>query len=291
MLREEIHHNIGSSFSHIVYDHFTMPWHYHREYELIVITSGGGKRFVGDFVDDFAVGDLVLFGSELPHFHMCCGLIENDSSKISGCEVIQFPRSVFPADMDNIQEFTVISELLQRSRRGVKFTNPPSLERICRMMRHLDSLQGVKRVATLFRILEVLGCSSDYQLLTKGNYSMNIVGSNDDDPVNRVYKYLHENFREQIVLEDIASKLGFNTSALCRHYKRRVQKSIFESLQEIRIGFACKLLKNSSLSITQIAFECGYKNIANFNRQFRAIMKLTPSQYKLMYLKRLVKVR
>lgn len=283
MLREEILHNIGSSFSHIVYDHFTMPWHYHREYELIVITSGGGKRFVGDFVDDFLTGDLVLFGSELPHFHMCYGLIENNSAKISGCEVIQFPRSIFPAEMENLQEFKIISELLQRSRQGVKFTNPPSLERICRMMRHIDSLQGVKRVAALFRILEILGRSSDYQLLSKDDYSMNIVGDDDNDPVNKVYKYLHENFREQIVLDHIADKLGFNTSALCRHYKRRVQKSIFESLQEIRIGFACKLLINSSLSITQIAYECGYKNIANFNRQFRAIMNITPSQYKQMY--------
>lgn len=283
MLREDILHNIGSSFSHKVYDHFTMPWHYHKEYELIVITSGGGKRFVGDYVDDFCVGDLVLFGSQLPHFHMCYGLVESNPLKISGCEVIQFPQSIFPSDIETLEEFTVISELLQRSRQGVKFTNPPSLDRICRMMRHIDSLQGIKRVAALFRILEILGKLSGYKLLTKDDYSMNIVGNDDNDPVNKVYKYLYQNFREDVVLDDIASKLGFNTSALCRHYKRRVQKSIIESLQEIRIGFACKLLINSALSISQIAFECGYKNIANFNRQFRTLMKLTPTEYKQLY--------
>lgn len=283
MLREQIIHNVGSSFSHKVYDNFTMPWHYHNEYELIVITSGGGKRFVGDNVDDFSTGDLALFGSELPHFHMCYGLLENDPQRISGCEVIQFSQSLFPADVDNLEEFSIISDLLRRSRQGVKFINPPSLDRIRQMMRHIDSLSGVKRVSALLRILEILGKSSDYKLLAQPDYSINLIGNDKSDPVNRVYKYLHENFSEEISLDDLADKLGFNTSALCRHYKRRAQKSIFQSLQEIRIGFACKLLTNSSLSVIQIAYECGYKNIANFNRQFKAIMNLTPSQYKQMY--------
>lgn len=282
MLKETIIHNIGSSFSHIVYDHFTMPWHYHNEYELILITSGGGKRFVGDYIDDFKPGDLVLFGAKLPHYHMCYGLINNEPDKISTCEVIQFNEAILPSNIHDLEEFRMINDLLMRSHRGIKFNRPPSIERIQRMMRYIDSLNGIRRVSALFRILELLGRLTDYQLLTRNEYSLNLIGDDDNDPVNRVYKYLHENFKNDISLDQLASKLGFNTSALCRHYKRRVQKSIFESLQEIRIGFACKLLLTSSLSVSQVCFEVGYKNISNFNRQFKNSLNMTPTEYKTM---------
>ncbi len=283
MIREQIIHNVGSSFSHIVYEHFTMPWHYHIEYELILITSGGGKRFVGDYTDDFCVGDLVLLGSELPHYHMCYGIVENNKERFSGCEVIQFTDSIFPVEMGKLQEFSSIAALLERSKRGIKFTNPPSIDRVLRMMRYIDSLQGIRRINALYRILDILARSTKYKLMTSEQYSSNISEQYSDDLINNVYKYLHENFRKEISLDEISQKFGYNTSALCRHYKKRTQKSIMASLQEIRICFACKLLSDSRLNITQIAYESGYHNIANFNRQFKAITTLSPSSYRELY--------
>jgi len=280
MLYEKIIHDPGSTFSHKTYKQFTMPWHYHPEYELIVITSGGGKRFIGDYMDDFYPGELVLIGSNLPHFHMCYGLLENDPDKISGCEVIQFSKDIFPETFTQLGEMSVVSDLLERSKRGVKFTNPPSVEQICRMMRYLDKLTGVKRIFALYRILEILGKAKEYKLLTSDDHNPNLVGNDDNDPVNRVYRYLTNHFKEDVSLGQIADHIGYNPSALCRYFKKCAQKSIFECLADIRIGFACKLILNSSLSISQIAFESGYCNISNFNRQFKQIMGVSPSQYK-----------
>ena len=143
MLYEKIIHDMGSTFSHKVYPRFTMPWHYHPEFELMIITSGGGKRFVGDYVDDFHPGDLVLYGANLPHFHMGYGCMENYPDKVSGSEVIQFTEDIFPEKLDEFGDLSIVAHLLECSKRGRKFTNPPSVQRICRMMRHIDHLSGV----------------------------------------------------------------------------------------------------------------------------------------------------
>ena len=287
MLYEKIIHEKGNSFSHKIYPYFTMPWHYHPEFELIVITSGGGKRFVGDYIDDFKVGDLVLFGANLPHFHMCYGLDGDDPGKISSCEVIQFTSDVFPENMEQMSEFVAVRDLLERSRRGIKFTRPPEVGRVCRMMRAMDKMSGVRRVFALFRILEILGRMENYRLLASNSYSANLVGEDDNHPINRVYRYLQNNFKENVTLDQVAEYAGFNPTALCRYFKKRAQKSIFECLGEIRINFACKLLLNSTFTISQIAYESGFRNIANFNRQFRSLTGFSPSEYKELSVKAL----
>ncbi|MEG1587212.1 MAG: AraC family ligand binding domain-containing protein, partial [Bacteroidales bacterium] len=157
MLYEKIIHDAGSTFSHKVYPHFTMPWHFHPEYELMIIKSGGGRRFAGDHIDDYHPGDLVLYGSNLPHFHMCYGLLANDPDAISACEVIQFSGDIFPEKASQIEELGIVWNLLEKSQFGIKFINPPSVDRITSMMRRLDKQTGVKRIATLMRLLEILG--------------------------------------------------------------------------------------------------------------------------------------
>ncbi len=284
LIREQIIHGVGKSFLYKEYDHFTMPWHYHEELELILITKGGGQRFVGDYTEEFKPGDLLLFGSELPHFHMCDGLVRNEPELVSSCEVIQFSKKLFPKNIENVEEFRLIADLLVRSERGIKFTSPPNIEIVSSIMKNIDSLKGVKRITKLFRVLEILARIPEYKLLTSANYSSNLVGANHNDPVNKVYKFLYENFKNDITLDEISSYLGYNKSALCRHYKQRAQKGIMETLQEIRIGFACRMLVNSSLNISQVAFECGYNNISNFNRQFLVITRLTPTAYKKLYM-------
>lgn len=108
---EKIIHDRGSSFSHKVYPYFTMPWHNHPEYGLIVIISGGGKRAAGDYMDDYP-GDLVLYGTNLPHYHMCYGLPEDDPERVSGSEVIQFSGDILPGDMAALEGFAVVFDLL-----------------------------------------------------------------------------------------------------------------------------------------------------------------------------------
>lgn len=109
MLYETIIPATGHSFTkrNFIFKYFPTQWHYHKEFELTLITNGWGKRFVGDGVDDFKVGDIVLFGENLPHFHMCDKTYYENNDLYCSSEVIQFTRDIFPADMNkNARVFT-----------------------------------------------------------------------------------------------------------------------------------------------------------------------------------------
>ncbi|MBE9487718.1 MAG: helix-turn-helix domain-containing protein [Bacteroidetes bacterium] len=284
MLFEKIIDKPGSEFSHIVYKQFIMSWHYHPEYELIIVTAGGGKRFVGNtYVDEFKVGDLVLYGRNLPHFHLSYDIKNNNDNIKSSCEVIRFTKNIFPRKINSVKEFENINNLLERSKQGILFKSPQNIENIKSIMGELDKLTGIKRICTLYRFLEYLANQNDYKLMTKDSSNIIFMEKNKNETIIKVYNYITQNYNKTFSLDDIAKYVGFNSAALCRYFKRSTKKSIFECLAEIRINVACKLLINSSMNISQIAYDSGYKNLSNFNRQFKKITNKNPTEYRQLY--------
>ena len=282
MQYEKIIYGPGNSFSYkdISKKFFPMPLHIHPEIEILLITSGHGKRFVGNSVDEFRPGDLVMYGDNLPHFHLCDKVYYEENDLYCSSRVIHFTRDIFPEHMSRLQEFANITSLLKKSKYGIKFTNPPSIEVAERIMSSVEKLSGIKRINTLFRILDLLGQMKDYKLLTEYDYSLGMSELETNTTATRVYRYLIEHFKRELSLKEIALNVNQNPTSLCRYYKRNTKKSVFETLIEIRIDYACKLLQNSDFTVSQVAYESGYDNLSNFNKQFKKIMGMPPRQYR-----------
>jgi len=280
VLERKILHGVTTSFSHIHYPRFVLPLHRHIEYEIIIIKEGTGKQFIGDGVADYRKGDLALIGSNVPHLHLCDSVMNNNTGSQSSGDVLQFPPDIFPEHMDKIPDYKNVFDVLDRSQRGIRFKDIALSDEIYSMISELDKMEGITRILQLLKILEKLSECKDYELFSgmiyRGNNSL--VGVHE--PVNRVYDYLFKNFREQLFLKDIGDYVGMSTAGLCRYFKQRTDKSIFQCLAEIRIEHACKLLAYSNLNISQIAYESGYNNTSLFNRQFHKIIKQTPGEYR-----------
>ncbi|MFR4268626.1 MAG: helix-turn-helix domain-containing protein [Parabacteroides merdae] len=90
--------------------------------------------------------------------------------------------------------------------------------------------------------------------------------------------------KEKITLREIADYVKLNSSALCRYFRQRTDKSIFQCLAEIRVEHACILLSYSNLSVSQIADESGYGNVPYFIKQFESITRQTPKEYRISLL-------
>ena len=118
------------------------------------------------------------------------------------------------------------------------------------------------------------------QLLSPTAYSNTNRQPELEEPIGRIYTYLYNNFREKVVLKDVADFVGQNPTSLCRYFKKSTDKSIFQVLAEIRIEYACKLLANSDLTITEVAFSSGYNTPTLFFEQFQKIIHLTPAEYR-----------
>ncbi|WP_430974266.1 AraC family transcriptional regulator [Sunxiuqinia rutila] len=261
------------------FPHFTFPWHFHTEYELVYVIKSFGKRFVADHVEDFHDGDLVLLGPNLPHFWKNDEVFfQNDPHYHVNAIVIHFPATFFKDQLENYPEFLPIRDLLSRASRGISFQKQLA-NRLGPKLKKLLSTKGLKRTLLLLEILGKMAKTRQYKLLASESYRLNL----DNWSTSRLDKIMHiinANYRQAIKLEQIASHIGMNTTAFCRYFKEKTGKSFIEFVNEMRIGYACKLLLEGTQSVSQICFESGFNNLSNFNRCFKKITSLSPVQYR-----------
>jgi len=258
--------------------YFEMPWHSHGEFELVYIISGSGKKFVGESMENFSDHDLSFIGPNTPHFFLADDLYYGDNNSFCHWWVAQFSKDVFPSIMDNTEAFSSISRILSLSQYGIHYLNTVTQKHVLRTIKSMSKMTGLNRIITLYNLLNYISKDQSCQILCKEKPELH--SGTNNDIVNTVFNYLLNNFKKNILLEDLAELTHMRVTTLCSYYKRHTLKSIIESLNEIRIGHACKLLVNSRLDINQIAYESGFRNISNFNRQFLKNKKVTPKIYR-----------
>jgi AraC-like DNA-binding protein/mannose-6-phosphate isomerase-like protein (cupin superfamily) len=258
--------------------HFTYPWHFHPEYELLYVINGSGTRFVADSIEEFQSGDLTLIGSNLPHFWRSDEKYLNSEGKLRiKYIVIQFPNDFLKEEITKYPEYNLIGELLERAARGIRF----SLEftkKVSRKIDRLSKLSGFKRIVALQELLQILAKTKDYRLLAGELYQLD----NHDFKslrLNKVIQFLNTNYQHKIELKMIAEIANLHPAAFCRFFKENTGKSLSEYVNHMRISYACRLIIEGKLSISQISFESGFNNLSNFNRSFKKNTGFTPTNY------------
>jgi AraC-like DNA-binding protein len=258
--------------------HFTYPWHFHNQFELCYVIESYGTRYVGDSIEPFESGDLVLVGSNLPHFWKSDEVFHQGNPEIGvKAIVIQFHSDFFLNEINNFTEFYHIKKLLNQSSRGIRFLNP-TLKAVNKMLFNMLEISGFQRIILMLQILDLLAKSSSYKILGSEAYHPK-VNEFTNDRLAKVINYLNYHYQEKILLETVSDLAGFHPSAFCRFFKEKTGKSLSDFINDMRIGYACKLLIEGHLSVSQICFECGFNNLSNFNRTFKRLTKYTPSEY------------
>jgi len=260
---------------------FYNQWHYHAELELTYVEQGAGLRFVGDSIQNFEAGDLILLGSNLPHFWRS----ENAASSETDCQamVIQFSATFWGETFLNLPELTSLKTLFTAARRGIRVQGKTQ-EQVYNLMQTLAQATGVERILMLLQILQLIADSTDVSYLSSAGFNIPL-NETDTRRIARIYAYTLANFSDKIKLADVAAVAHLTPHAFCRYFKTHTRKTYTQFLLEIRISHACKLLMADKLSIGQICLESGFQNFSNFNRYFKAITKLTPQNYYKLHCK------
>ena len=270
----------GSSFSLVEESPplFDTPWHFHPEFELILIENSTGKRFMGDNIAEFDAQEVVLVGPNLPHFW------RNDE----GCDLSQARAYVvhFGADFlgeayFQLPELLPVQTLLESARTGLKITGLTNV-RVADMVRQLPRLKGFERLMQLQQILYALALSGEREPLSSLGFVESFQATRHER-ISQVYEYVMYNFRQKITLQDVASVASMSEVGFCRYFKKSTGKAFFSFLNEIRIGYACRLLIEGGQNVTQVSYESGFNNLAHFNRQFKTITAQTPQQYRSQF--------
>ncbi|MBI9063904.1 MAG: AraC family transcriptional regulator [Marinilabiliaceae bacterium] len=282
--KEYLSANIMHSFrvKHTVLPFMDSLWHYHPDFELIYTVQGSGKRFVGDSIENFYPGDLVFLGANLPHVWKNDEMYHQGNKNLNAeVIVIQFKKEVFGAGFFLMPELNEINQLLVLSQRGIKITGETK-ERIVSEMWKILNLKGIRRISGLLTILDLMTRKQDQSLLISPSYKK-VFNDGASEKLNKVFDYVATNFQSNIKLDEVADIASMSKTAFCRFFKSRTTKTFQEYLTDVRISYACELLMEADLNITQISEKCGFNSHSFFNRQFKALKGETPSAYSHRY--------
>jgi AraC-like DNA-binding protein len=250
-------------------------WHYHDEYELHLITASSGKAFVGDYIGYFQPGHLVLTGPRLPHNWISLDL--PDGGLAQRDLVIQFQNGPIEQASQMIPEMSEVMPLLSRARHGVEFFGMS--ESAERNWHAIKARQGLDRFGAFCQFLSELARTSDYRLLSQA--PMQSADDNTElDQIDTILSRITDNPTLTLTATELAQDLHMSESQFSRFFKRATGNNFTDFVTQVRIGRACHLLMESDRQITQICYEVGFNNIANFNRRFRDVKGMTPSEFR-----------
>ncbi|ULQ52641.1 AraC family transcriptional regulator [Flavihumibacter fluvii] len=281
---EHLPREAGESFvvKYFQYPFFPTPWHFHPEYELVLVTESTGKRFIGDSINNFGPGDLALIGPYLPHFYRNDEQYHYpDSCLMAKSIVVHFLPESFGTSFLDLPEMKKIRQLLINSKKGIAFTgktNTLASEKIWQLTR----LKGIQRWLLLVEILQLMAGTRDYNYIS--NDLVEGINKTESDRMDAVLNFVLENFQNEIRLADVASLVNMAENSFSRYFSQRTRKTFTSYVNEIRLSHASKLLIETNESISEISFRCGFNNRSNFNRQFSQMHGRSPLNYRKLYM-------
>lgn len=270
-----IHKDIGTEM--------LSPWHYHPEVEMLLIKRSSGNCLIGDYVGPFKSGDTFLFGSNLPHtFRHESRFIERTDEKVGESVVVLFQQELWGSYFMNLPEMKGIIRLLETSKLGLKIKGE-TRKKIARIAEDMLNESPSRRLVHLLSALELLAYTQEYDTISSHGFFPDI-NMADRTRMNKIFEYTFSNFKQKILVEDVAALIAMGSHSFCRYFKKKTRKTYVQFLIEVRIGHACRLLVEQDLNVAEIAYECGYNNISHFYHQFKSITEKHPLEYRASYL-------
>ena len=263
------------------YPYYPTPWHFHPEYELVLVTESKGKRFIGDNIGDFDSGDLAFIGPNLPHLYRNdTSYYEANSRQRARSIVVHFLENSFGENFLSLPETKSLQILFGKSSRGLEVKGETKLI-VTKMMHELCELTALNRWIKLIEILKTLAGSGELGFISHEN----VQGKNqmESERMNKVFEFVMKNFNREITVSEMANHVNLAENSFSRYFSNRTRKTFITFVNEVRLSHACKLLSENQINISEVCFQCGFNNLSNFNRQFKNVYQTSPLAYRKQY--------
>lgn len=253
---------------------FTPFWHYHPELELTLITKGEGTRFIGDSIEPFHDFDLVLVGKNVPHHWVS---LQAGNTEPQRASVFQFSKDIF----HSFNECDHFLSLFDKAKRGIHFLNPSNncIDRILTF----DQLTPIEQLGSLLTLIEELSQHRDVRFLASETYQTGQDRKFIEEKFSKVNNYILENLHTKLTVNQMAEFTHMVPQSFCRWFKKYSGHSFITFLNLTRIERSCQYLITTSDSIQTIAYNSGFDTISHFNRTFKAIKNMSPSEVRKKY--------
>lgn len=273
-IREQVpQHEYASFDCEVIQGHdYGSRWHFHPEVQITLALKSAGYRIVGDNISPLHDGDCVLVGADVPHvWHQDTVSRSNAVHAI----VIRFREDLPWLAQPEMNE---VRRLLQRARRGLVISGKTRKEAQNRL-EQLSAATGLGRLIELLHVLHLLSQSNEVKPLASAGFRP-ALDATDQERMGRILRFIQERLVEDIARDELARVAALSPGAFSRYFKSRTGKTLPEYVNELRIGRACRMLAETDDAVTDVAFDCGFRNLANFNRWFLKLTSLVPRAYR-----------
>ncbi|WP_431686139.1 AraC family transcriptional regulator [Hahella sp. NBU794] len=261
-------------------DELPFQWHYHPEYELTYTLNSAGQRYVGDHVDRYESGDLVLIGPNLPHSWRSSQRLDEKAPHT--VYVLWFNQQWVDRLLESFPEYSDVGEILRQSRRGLRF-RPTDYTAVDRLFTGLPEQDPRRRLLTLLSLLGDLA-QTPYRPLASANFYSGATNRREQDILDGILDAAHQAFADKLTVEDMARRHNMSVSKFSRFFSKHMNQSFNQYLTQIRLGQACSKLINSKAPIGLIAEQTGFNNLSNFNRLFKKHKGVTPQGFRKSFI-------
>jgi AraC-like DNA-binding protein len=250
--------------------HVNNRWHYHSEVELIHFKKGEGTQFIGDSMKRFKAGDVVMVGSNLPHYwRFDDAFFDENNPAAADIRVSHFNEDFWGDDFLLLPENNAIKTVLERAKRGLQITGK-TRQKVGELLENLLVAEGTQRIILLIEALSAIGNCKQLVTLSSIGFKPDLIEV-ESDRINAIYEYSIKNFKRKIQLEEIAVVANISPNSFCRYFKSRTRKTYSQFLIELRVGHACKLLIENNQCIKRLCYESGFNNFTSFHKYFKMI--------------------
>ena len=261
------------------YPYRTVRWHFHPEYEVHLVTATSGTFLVGDHVGSFAPGNLVMTGPNLPHnwiSNVPAGEVVPER-----CLVLQFTQAFIDGCLAVFPELDFVAPLLDEATHGIQFSGATA-GAVGPILAELTTAGGGRRIELFVALLGQLGQCRARVRLASGEFQAEPTRYMST-AMNNVLVHIRKNVTCRLAEGDLARVSGLSTSAFSRRFQKHTGLNFVAYVNRLRVDLACVLLTQGTLSITAICYETGFNNVSNFNRQFRLMKQMSPSQFRSLH--------
>lgn len=262
-------------FSRVKQD-FDFPLHFHEEFELnLILNAPGAKRIVGDNIEEITDMELVLVGPNLSHVWTTHNCKSEEITEVT----IQWHKDLFDDKMLRRNQLSFIRKMFERSVRGILFPRE-TIEKVYKRILDINQMQGFDSVLELMSILHDLSTSKSMRVLSDATFNNDQVLNYNSRRIDKAFEFMNANFDKPITLKDLAKLVSMAEISFSRFIKKRTGNTFIDSLNEIRLGHATRMLIETTHSVAEISYNCGFNNISNFNRLFKKKKHCTPKEFR-----------
>lgn len=258
---------------------FDFPLHYHEEFELNFIQHAkGARRMVGDHIEDIDDMELVLVGPNLQHAWFTNKCKSKEIREIT----IQFHKDLFDEKFLRRNQLSFLRAMFEKSLRGILFSKETTQQVASRIIA-LNQKHGFDSVLELISILHDLSTSRHIRILSDSSFNNTEQFTYNSRRIEKTFEYMNQNFDKPIALGEVSKLANMSEVSFSRFFKQRTGNTFIDSLTEIRLGHASRMLIDTTQSIAEVAYNCGFNNISNFNRIFKKKKSCTPKEFRESY--------